>query len=103
MSVISWNSLGLGNLCTIPDSKYLTGYYNQAIIFLSETLVHRNKIEEFPNIFGRSGGLALYWHSSIKCQIVDYLNNHITIDILKDGKGIWRLTSYYGYPNGSWR
>jgi len=69
MSVISWN-------CR----------------FLCETLVHRNKIEEFRYIlgfdscfyvdrFGRGGGLPLYWRSSVNCQIVDYSNNHITVEI----------------------
>ena len=70
----------------------------------------QNKIEEFCYILGfdscfsidrvgRGGGLSLYWRSSISRQIVDYSNNHITVEILDDEKGIWRLTGYYGYPN----
>jgi len=95
----------------VPNLKYLVWYYSPYILFLSEILVHRNKIKEFRYILGfdscfcvdrvsRGCGLDLYWGSFIKRQIVDYSNNHITFDILDDGKCIWRLASYYDYPNG---
>ena len=76
--------------------------------------MHWNKIEEFSCILGfnswffvdrigKGGALALYWRSSINCQIIDYLNNHITLEIVDDEKGSWQLTGYYGYPNGGRR
>jgi len=109
MSVFSWNCRGLGSPNAVPNLKYLIEYYSPTILFLSETLVHRNKIEEFRYVLsfdscfsvdrvGRGGGLALYWRSFINCQIVDYSNNiHIIVEILDDEKG------YYGYLNGGWR
>jgi len=87
--VISWNCRGLGSPSAIPNLKYLIRFYKPAILFLSETLVYRNKIEEFRYVLGfsncfsvdrvgRSGGLAFYWNSSLNCQIIDYSQNHIT-------------------------
>jgi exonuclease III len=114
MSLISWNCRGLGSPNAIPNLKYLVRFYKPAILFLNETLVQRNKIEDLRYVFGfsncfsvdrvgRSGGLALFWHSSINCQIIDYSQNHITAEIIDNEKGPWRLTGYYGYPNGGRR
>jgi hypothetical protein len=52
---------------------------------------------------GRSGGLALFWNSSHNCQILDYSQNHISVEITDTVRGNWRLTGYYGYPNGGRR
>jgi hypothetical protein len=34
---------------------------------------------------------------------VNYSNNHITVEIVNSTLGSWRLTGYYGYPNGQRR
>lgn len=114
MSLISWNCQGLGRPTAISDLKYLIRNYNPAILFLSETIVLTNKIEEFKYLLGydscfdvdrvgRSGGLAMFWHSTVNCQIVNYSNNHISLDVIDNDLGVWRLTGYYGYPNGGRR
>ena len=114
MSLISWNCRGLGRPTAISDLKYLIRNYNPAILFLSETIVLTNKIEEFKYLLGydscfavdrvgRSGGLAMFWHSTVNCQIVNYSNNHISLDVIDNDLGVWRLTGYYGYPNGGRR
>jgi len=75
MSVISWICRGLGNPSAAPDLKYLVRHFNPDVLFLSETLVHRNKIEAFCYLFGfdscfsvdcigRSECLALFWRTS---------------------------------------
>ncbi|KEH25772.1 endonuclease/exonuclease/phosphatase family protein [Medicago truncatula] len=114
MSLISWNCRGLGSPNAIPDLKYLVRQFNPDLLFLRETLVHRKKIEElcyvlgFDSCFsvdrtGRSGGLAFFWRTSLNCQLIDYSNNHITIEIIDYNLGPWKLTGYYGYPNGGRR
>ncbi|CAJ2655005.1 unnamed protein product [Trifolium pratense] len=114
MSIISWNCRGFGNLSSVPKFKYLIRYYNPDAIFLCETLVHRNKIEElrillgFENCFavdreGRGGGVALLWKSTIHCNITNYSSNHINVEIDDAHRGTWRLTGFYGYPGGSRR
>ncbi|MCH80906.1 replication protein A 70 kDa dna-binding subunit, partial [Trifolium medium] len=114
MSIISWNCRGLGNPSAVPKFKYLIRYYNPDAIFLCETLVHSNKIEElrcllgFDNCFavdreGRGGGVALLWRSSLCCSITNYSSNHINAEIADATRGMWRLTCFYGYPGGSRR
>jgi hypothetical protein len=114
MSLVAWNCRDLGRSSVIPDLKYLIWRFNPDLLFLSETLVHRNKIEVFRYILGydscfsvdctgRSGGLAIFWRSSLNCNLINYSNNHITIEIIDSILGTWRLTGYYGYPNGERR
>lgn len=92
MSVISWNCRGLGSPSAVPDLKYLVRHFNPDILFLSETLVRRNKIEVFRYLLGfdscfsvdctdRSGGLALFRCTSSNWQLANYSNNHITVEI----------------------
>nr|DAD38904.1 TPA_asm: hypothetical protein HUJ06_013226 [Nelumbo nucifera] len=84
------------------------------VIFLIETLVHVNKIEEiriqvgFAGAFavdreGRGGGIAFLWKAPNMCSLLDYSNNHINVQVCDDEKGPWRLTSFYGYPDRSRR
>jgi len=84
------------------------------ILFSSEILVDRNKIEAFQYVLGyyscfssdrtgRSGGLAIFWRSTSNCSLVNYSSNHIFVEIVDPILGTWRLTGYYGYPNGERR
>jgi exonuclease III len=52
MSIIGWNFRGLGSPSVIPDLKYLDQRFNPDLLFLGETLVHRNKIETFRYVLG---------------------------------------------------
>jgi hypothetical protein len=114
MSFVSWNCRGLGNLSAVPKLKFLVRYYNPDAIFLSETLVHINKIEEFrymlgydycfaPDRVGRGGGIALFWRKTINCTIVNYSSNHINAKIEENNNNSWLLTGFYGYPEGGRR
>jgi len=38
---------------------------------------------------------------SLNCRLIDYSQNHITVKIIDNEKGLWGLTGYYGYPNGA--
>jgi len=114
MSLVVWNCRGVGSPSTIPDLKYLVRHFNPDVLFLSETLAHGNKIEELRYLHGydscfhvdrtgRGGGLALFWRNAFNCQLIDFSNNHITIEVTDTTLGIWRITGYYGYPHGSHR
>ncbi|XP_039687912.1 uncharacterized protein [Medicago truncatula] len=114
MSLVAWNCRGVGSPSAIPDLKYLVRHFNLDLLFLSETLAHRNKIEELRFLLGydccflvdrtgRGRGLALFWRNSLHCQLVDFSSNHITVEINDIVLGTWRLTGYYGYPNGGRR
>jgi len=114
MSLVAWNCRGIGSSSTIPDLKYQVRQFNPDLLFLSETLAHRNKIEElcfllgYDSCFyvdrtGRVEDLALFWKNSLHCQLINFSNNHITVEIVNNILGTWRLTGYYGYPNGGRR
>jgi hypothetical protein len=114
MSLLSWNCRGLGSPSAVPDLKYLVRRFNPTLLFLSETLVHKNKVEDLRYVLGfdfcfsvdsigRSGGLAIYWRANFNCQIVNYSQNHITVAVTDATHGTWSLTGYYGYPAGGRR
>jgi hypothetical protein len=114
MSLVSWNCRGLGSPSVVPKIKFLVRYYNPSILFLSETLIHTNKIEEFryllgfdycfaPDRIGRGGGIALFWRKTINCNIVNYSSNHISARIEEGNHGPWILTGFYGYPESGRR
>jgi hypothetical protein len=42
---------------------------------------------------------AFFWHASLNCQLIDYSNNHKTIEIVNSNLDPWKHTGYYGYPN----
>lgn len=109
MSTIAWKCRGLGNLRVIPKIKFLVRYYKPDILFLCETMVDINKIEEFRYLFGydscfaparinRGGGIALFWRNTVNCSIVNYSANHISAKIEEVSQRAWIFTSFYGYP-----
>lgn len=77
-------------------------------------MVHNNKIKVLHyvlgydssfsvNSIGHSGDLALFWRASFNCQIINYSTNHITVERQDANHGNWRITGYYGYPEGGRR
>ncbi|CAJ2632963.1 unnamed protein product [Trifolium pratense] len=52
---------------------------------------------------GRGGGIAVMWKNSLKCQIMNYSLNHVDIEVIDDSRGMWRLTGFYGFPEGGRR
>jgi len=98
MSIVEWNCRGLGSPSAILDLKYLVRHFNPDILYLSETLVHRNKIEDLRYLLGfdscisvdgtgRGGGLALFWRHSSNCTLVDFSKNHISIEVVDSDLG----------------
>jgi hypothetical protein len=73
-----------------------------------------NKIEELKYVLGfdfcftvdrvgRGGGVAIFWKNSLKCNITNYSLNHIDIEIVDALNGNWRITGFYGFPEGGRR
>jgi hypothetical protein len=109
MSIVAWNCRGLGNLRVIPKIKFLVWYYKPDILFLCETIVEVNKIEEFRYHLGydscfapvrssRGRGFALFWRNTVNCSIVNYSANHISAKIEEVSRRAWIFTGFYGYP-----
>nr|DAD30368.1 TPA_asm: hypothetical protein HUJ06_009219 [Nelumbo nucifera] len=114
MICLNWNYRGLGNPRAVRTLRELIRSRKPDAIFLIETLVHVNKIEEiriqigFVGAFtvdrkGRGGGIAFLWKAPNTYSLLDYSNNHINVQVCDDEKGHWRLTGFYGYPDRSRR
>ncbi|XP_075521409.1 uncharacterized protein LOC142554629 [Primulina tabacum] len=119
MIVLSWNCRGLGNPKAVPVLRELIKTHTPDIIFLFETLVHAQKLEDkrikigYEGCFavnreGRSGGIGVLWRKSSICQLITFSNNHVDLEILNNDTHRWRLTGFYGYPERhrrkeSWR
>ncbi|MCH83167.1 endonuclease/exonuclease/phosphatase family protein [Trifolium medium] len=87
MSLVSSNCRGLGSPSTVPNLKYLARTYKPDAIILE----------------GRGGGVAILWKNTLKCQIMNYSLNHVDIEIVDDLRGNWRITGFYGFPEGGRR
>ena len=98
MSIVCWNCRGLENLHVIPKIKFVVWYYKPDILFLNETIVQVNRIEEFryllgydscfaPDRISRGGCIALFWRNTINCSIVNYSSNHISVKIEEESRG----------------
>lgn len=109
MSCLSWNYCGLGHQRTVQVLMDLGKSKNPSFIFLMKTLYCRDKLEAikvklgYEGLFvvdkvGRSGGLAFFWKSKYKVNLLKYGRNFINIAIEELGLGKWRATSFYGFP-----
>lgn len=110
MIILSWNCRGLGHPAAVPFLCGLVNARRPDVIFLSETLSHSTRIEgirtrlsyDSVNCVGRSGGLCVLWKSTAVCSILTYSQHHIDLSVTEEG-GNWRLTGFYGCPEGSRR
>lgn len=84
------------------------------ILSLMETLCCRDKLEAikikmgYEGLFavdrvGRSGGLALYWKSTYKVNLLKYGRNFIDVVVEESDLGKWRVTGFYGFPESCQR
>ncbi|XP_074336020.1 uncharacterized protein LOC141673185 [Apium graveolens] len=105
MSLIVWNCRGLANPRTVRFLNELNKTYRPSAVFLSETLVKKNKVEKVSKILGfavdpqgHGGGVALIWKNEGGINIVDSCSNFIDFEVQHEQLGRWRYTGYYGYP-----
>ncbi|XP_074361982.1 uncharacterized protein LOC141702184 [Apium graveolens] len=109
MSVLVWNCRGMGNPRAVRFLKEIIQKHRPSLVFLSETLVRRNKIEsicrliQFEGFFtiepqGHGGGLALMWKNTGAVEIKDSCNHYIDFEVECEQIGRWRYTGFYGCP-----
>ena len=109
MSCLAWNCRGLGNLRTGRELVELIRAKDPSVVFLDKTLTDEARLEFIQNSInfdhrwvvprvGRSGGLVLYWRSSINLTIEGSDKNFIHAVIDKGLESEWRLTGFYGEP-----
>ena len=107
MSCLVWNYRKLGNLRTGRELVELVRAKDPSVVFLAETLTDDARLESIQSninfdhrwvvpIVGRSGGLVLYWRSSINLSIEGSDKYYIDAVIDKDQESEGRLTGFYG-------
>ncbi|CAN0839535.1 hypothetical protein LINGRAHAP2_LOCUS2597 [Linum grandiflorum] len=109
MIILAWNYRGLGNRRAVQTLGELVKVYQPDVVFLSETLVSSQKMEEirvslkFKGCFsaaarGRSGGLSMLWKKKDRIRVIQYYENFIDTRVLDDDGRVSRLTRFYGCP-----
>ena len=104
-----WNCHGLRNLRTERKLVELVQAKDPSVVFLAKTLTDDARLEFIQSSInfdhrwvvpkvGRSGGLVLYWRSSINLSIEGSNKYYIDAVINKDQESEWHLTSFYGEP-----
>ena len=111
MKILSWNCRGLGNQRAVDVLSHLVREKAPKILFLMET---KQSVDEMwkiqadlpcrcmlavPSIH-RSGGLALFWMEEIDLHIQTFTLHHIDALIFNGSNTSWRLTGFYGWPDG---
>lgn len=87
MISICWNCRGIRAASTVKELKELIYNFKPHLVFLSETKAKKNRMQNikrrlnFDDMFvvdciGRSGGLCLFWKSSVNVDIL-YSNNNV--------------------------
>jgi len=90
MSVLCYNCRGLGEPPTVGNLRSLLRRRSPRVVFLSETKKRRMemcaimaKLGDYQGVFedcmGRSGGLAMLWHHSLKVSLLSQSFHHIDI------------------------
>ncbi|XP_074337494.1 uncharacterized protein LOC141674688 [Apium graveolens] len=109
MSLLSWNCRGLAKPHTVRFLKEIVRQLRPGLIFLSETLVHKNKVEEVckkidyvgyrsVDVNGDSGGLALFWKNEGSVQTMGSDHHYIDFEVENNQIGRWHYTGFYGCP-----
>ncbi|VAI29049.1 unnamed protein product [Triticum turgidum subsp. durum] len=109
MSFLCWNCRGLGTDATVGELKWLVGKFRPSLLFLSETKMRDSRARKFMwqlgfngsfavSSDGLSGGLVLFWSSSISVSLRAFSNQIIDILIKTEEGAEWRTTFVYGEP-----
>ena len=111
MKILSRNCRELGNQRAVDVLSHLVREKAPKILFLMET---KQSVDEMwkiqadlpyrcmlavPSIH-RSGGLALFWMEEIDLHIQTFTLHHIDALRFNGSNTSWRLTSFYGWPDG---
>ena len=110
MNFLVWNCRRLGNLHTRKELGEIIGAKDPSVVFIAETLADKAKLDmiqqniDFEHKWvvlrvGHSGGLVLFWKSSINLVVIDSSKYYINTCIDKGSPNEWRFTRFYGEPD----
>lgn len=112
MSCLCWNVWEMRNPSTFRALKALLQANSPNLVFLSETRLAINKVDDirkklkFSGVFvvdriGQGGGLMLLWDDSMSVSILSSSSGHIDVVIESDCFSEWRFTGFYENPDAS--
>ncbi|XP_050211481.1 uncharacterized protein LOC126661668 [Mercurialis annua] len=104
----------MGNPRTFKDLNDHVRMIKPCLVFLMETKMVVSKLESIKyklnmegcfgvSCEGKSGGLALFWDSSVSISIKSYSSFHIDCFVEDVNQLQWRFTGFYGNPTQSQR
>ena len=109
MSVLCYNCRGLGEHRAVANLRRIIRSCSPRVVFLSETKKLESemrrmiqKFGEYGGVFvdcaGRSEGLAMLWHTSLKLSLLSKSLHHIDIIVERwEGVEPWSFTGVYGW------
>jgi exonuclease III len=114
MRIAFWNSRGMGNGPAIRGVLDLQNKVDPDVLFISETKMKGKRLEwlkwklgltnmVWKDSDGQSGGLALFWRSSVNLKAGMKSRFHIDAEITEVDGFKWRLTGIYGEPKAEAR
>jgi hypothetical protein len=109
MNMLCWNCRGLGTDATVGELRWLVCKHRPSLLFLSETKMRDKRARNFMwslgysgafavSSNGLSGGLALFWSSSLKVSLRAFSTQLIDILVTPEERLEWRSTLVYGEP-----
>ncbi|CAN0881186.1 Transposon TX1 uncharacterized 149 kDa protein [Linum grandiflorum] len=110
MIILSWNCRGLGQDRAVRALEDLIRVHRPDMVFLIETLVAKQKLEEIRvklkfdgcfavDVVGRSGGLGLLWRHGVVATLLNYSRHSINMQVTGTQGEDFRLTGFYGEPD----
>jgi hypothetical protein len=109
MRLLCWNYRGFGSDATVGELCWLVRVHRPSLLFLSETKMRDSRVRSFMwslgysgcyavSSSGLSGGLALFWLSSVPVTVMPCNARCIDVQISPENGIKWRATFVYGEP-----
>lgn len=106
MKTLCWNVKGLGSLRGVQMLQDMLRQYNPQLVFLMETKVSGNKMEQIKRSCGFKNGievgaegsrgqLCMAWKDGVDVVLQSYTKSHIDVVIMSDIEDEWRYTDFY--------
>ena len=108
MRILGWNCRGICNTSTVRALGAQIKRHCPQVVFLCETKASESRLKKLANSLGfsdqlivaakgRSGGICLFWSSSIVVDVLEF--NAVTVALnIHDHLCSWALVGFYGPP-----
>ena len=108
MRMLGWNCRGICNTSTVRALGAQIKRHCPQVVFLCETKASESRLKKLANSLGfsdqlivaakgRSGGICLFWSSSIVVDVLEF--NAVTVALnIHDHLCSWALVGFYGPP-----